>query len=422
MRTFRKIIFWLHLVAGLTAGLVLAFMAATGATMAFREQILARAERAVARVAMPESNTPRVLLHELLRNFRESHADLRPASVVVSADPAAAIVLNAGRDGMFYADPYTGTIQPDGAPRLRAFFRTVEDCHRWLAFSGDSRNLGKTITGCAAVFFFFLGLSGFYLWWPRSLNWQSVKAIVAFNFKLAGKARDWNWHNVIGFWCLPVMLMSSSTGMVMSFRWANDTLFRLAGSEPPAAEASAGEAGGNNFEIKRPSPDARPLAYEGLLPIVTARYPQWDTITFRLGSPRPRSPGGSTAGGNERVAKTAPEDRPKAESGERGESRQRRAQPVVVSVHEPGHWPRTAAATVTLNPFTGEILREETFASQSSGRQARFWARYLHTGEALGLGGQIVVAVSATGICLMVYTGFALALCRFFGKREKTAV
>jgi uncharacterized iron-regulated membrane protein len=32
---------------------------------------------------------------------------------------------------------------------------------------------------------------------------------------LKGKARDFNWHNVIGVWCLPVLIVLTTTGMVI---------------------------------------------------------------------------------------------------------------------------------------------------------------------------------------------------------------
>ena len=42
---------------------------------------------------------------------------------------------------------------------------------------------------------------------------------------LAGRARDWNWHNVIGFWCATPLFLIVLTGVVMSYPWANDLLW-----------------------------------------------------------------------------------------------------------------------------------------------------------------------------------------------------
>ena len=45
-------------------------------------------------------------------------------------------------------------------------------------------------------------------------------------------------------------------------------------------------------------------------------------------------------------------------------------------------------ATLTLDRRTGETVRWEPFSSQSSGRKARTWLRFAHTGEVYGLVGQ----------------------------------
>jgi uncharacterized iron-regulated membrane protein len=70
-----------------------------------------------------------------------------------------------------------------------------------------------------------------------------------------------------------------------------------------------------------------------------------------------------------------------------------------------------------MNPFTGEFLSRETFADLTPARQIRSWTRFLHTGEAVGWIGQAVAGLASLGGCFLVYTGFALAWRRFFGKR-----
>ena len=52
MRTFRQILFWLHLAAGLIAGVVIFIMCVTGALLAFERQTIEWAERDVRYVAV----------------------------------------------------------------------------------------------------------------------------------------------------------------------------------------------------------------------------------------------------------------------------------------------------------------------------------------------------------------------------------
>jgi uncharacterized iron-regulated membrane protein len=88
-------------------------------------------------------------------------------------------------------------------------------------------------------------------------------------------------------------------------------------------------------------------------------------------------------------------------------------------VREAGSWPRTAATTLQFDPFTGALLQRDTHADLPAARRLRTWTRFLHTGEALGAGGQLVAALASLGGCVLAYTGFALAWRRFFPKRPK---
>jgi uncharacterized iron-regulated membrane protein len=40
-----------------------------------------------------------------------------------------------------------------------------------------------------------------------------------FDGRLRGRARDFNWHNVIGIWCARVLLVVILTGLVIYHRW-----------------------------------------------------------------------------------------------------------------------------------------------------------------------------------------------------------
>ena len=72
-------------------------------------------------------------------------------------------------------------------------------------------------------------------------------------------------------------------------------------------------------------------------------------------------------------------------------------------------------------PSTGDVVRWETFESQSLGRRLRSWSRFTHTGEAFGLLGQTIAGLVSAGGVVLVYTGLALAWRRFFGKKASAA-
>jgi uncharacterized iron-regulated membrane protein len=386
----RHTFFWLHLVAGVVAGLVIAIMAFTGTAIAFEKELVAWAESDVRFVTPPEETTKRESVNELLRRVHEVQSNARPTSITISANLASATAIALGRDAVYYVNPYTGEIRKPSSTRVRDFMHLMESWHRSLGFSGEqSRGVGKIITGACNAAFLFLAVSGLYLWWPHHWSGRGIKALAVFNLRLAGKARDFNWHNSIGLWTAPILIVLTLTALPISYHWANNLVYRLTGTEPPA-QGTRSRPGSGASAIVVPSlePSAKPLAYDALLTTVQHEFPQWSEITFRLVPDRG--------------------DRP-------------RLPPAVnVTVRAADQWPLFATTTLTLDPFTGIVLRKEIFADQNAGRRMRMWTRFLHTGEALGWPGKLLAALASSGALVLVWTGFALSWRRFFPRQKPT--
>jgi uncharacterized iron-regulated membrane protein len=426
--TFRKTIFWLHLVAGLIAGIAIAIMSFTGAALAFEKEIVAFAERDARRVTPPSADAPRLSLVELQRRLREAQPEARPIGVTLLNDPGAAVAFPTGRTGAFYVNPYTGEVRQPKSTAVYDFLHVLEDWHRVLAMTGDNRPTGKAINGACNLAFFVLAVTGLYIWMPRSWSWNSVRAIAFFNWKFTGKARDFNWHNVIGLWSAPVLIVLTLTALPISYRWAGNLIYTLTGTEAPAAPAGGGPglaAAAPAVEIPTPPAGAKPLTQDALLALVLQQTPQWETITLRTGGAgggrggQRGAGGGGTASSQPRATETRPAtDSPRAA----GEARSNAPQPVTFAIRTGTSWPRTATTTLALNPYTGEVLRRTGYADLNAAQKVRSWTRFLHTGEALGWGGQLAAGLACLGGCVLVYTGFALAWRRFFGKSAKTPV
>jgi len=393
--TFRKVIFWIHLIAGVIAGISIFIMCLTGAALAFEKDIVAFAERDVRRVKIGDPNA-RKSLFELQAAVKAAQPEARPTAIVVSTDPAAAVTFQLGRNGALYADPYTGEVRQPATTRTHDLMHVLEDWHRVLAMSGDNRPIGKAINGACNIAFFVLAVTGLYIWWPRKWRTKGLRRSLWFMKTEGGKARDWNWHNVIGFWSSPVLIVLTLTALPISYRWAGDLIYKLAGEEPPVRSGPP-VAATPAVEIPAPPPGTRPVSPDALLLSAQSALPEWKEITLRLGVA-----GRGPRGGGEEAKNSGP-------------------QPISVAVKTPGAWPQTAYTTLILNPFTAEILKTETFADLSSARRFRTWTRFLHTGEALGWLGQFVAGLASLGGCVLVYTGFALTWRRFQRWRSQRA-
>jgi uncharacterized iron-regulated membrane protein len=397
---FRSILFWTHLIAGLIAGVSIAIMCFTGTVLAFEKQIVNWSERDARRVPAPAEGQARLPIDELVERVRAAQPDARPASIIVSADPEDAVAISLGRDNTLFVNPYSGEVRKPASTAIHDFMHVMVDWHRFLALSGEQRPTGKLINGICNIAFCLLAITGLYLWMPRSWSWRSVQALSLFNWKLRGKARDFNWHNVIGLWTAPILVVLTLSAIPISFRWGSALIYQLVGEEPPA-QAGPGGSATPAPQLPPVAVGVRPLTRDAQFAAIQKEFPQWQQITLRLAAPgRGRAPASSNP--------SAEPARPERPAG---------PQPLNFIVKLPGTWPRTATTTAVMNPFTGDLLRREAFEDLTTGRQIRSWTRFLHTGEALGWGGQLVAGIASLGGCFLAYTGFALAWRRFFGKK-----
>jgi len=365
----RKIVFWMHLTAGLIVGSVVLVMSVTGVLLAFERQLTEWAERDL-RVLPPEPGAPRLSIDALIAGLRVAEPEAMPSGLTLRSDPAVPAAISLGRERTVFLNPYTGAILGEGSKQVRGFFRSVTNIHRWLGTPEESRAVGRAITGVCNLGFFFLVISGFFLWWPRQGTKNAGRAIVFPKTKLRGKARYFSWHNATGFWCAPILLFIVLSGVLMSYPWATNLLFRLTGSEPPPVRAAAARPAGPPKESS-----FIPMDIDRLWTMAERQVPAWKTISVRFETSPPA--------------------------------------PLTFSIEQGQRGRPDLRSQLTLDPKTGEVVRSETFANFNLGRRLRSWARFVHTGEAGGALGQTIAALASTGAVLLVCTGFVLAWRRF---------
>jgi uncharacterized iron-regulated membrane protein len=333
----------------------------------YERQMVAWGDRQY-RSTPPAPDAARLPLDTVVAKVRESQPDQTLTAITINSDPAAPVTVAAGRR-TFFADAYTGQVLGESSRGgLRQFLSSVREWHRWLAMSADNRPLAKAITGWSNALFLFIVVSGIYIWMPRVWSRASVRAVALFNGRLSGKARDFNWHNVIGLWCCIPLFFVVITAMPISFPWANALIFRAVGEAPPAPARQAESRRAEHAE-QQPARETNALWARAI-----ERVPGWRTVSLRI----PTTP-----------------DAPMVFTIDRGDG----GQPHLRS-------------TLTMNA-AGEVVREETFGSQSLGRRLRSLSRFTHTGEVLGLPGQTIAGIASAGGVVLVYTGLALAFRRF---------
>ncbi|HYC60380.1 MAG TPA: PepSY-associated TM helix domain-containing protein [Thermoanaerobaculia bacterium] len=367
--TLRKILFWLHLAAGVTAGIVILLMSATGVLLAFERQIVAFAERDLRATAGDASRAP-LPLSRIVTAAAAAAPDAKPSNVIVRSDRFAPVTVAFGRERTIFVNPYTGAIPGDGASRVRAFFEANESLHRWLAMKGNARDRGKAITGAANLAFLFIVLSGLVIWIPRRRTRTAFRNAMFFRRGLRGRARDFSWHHVLGIWAFLPLVAIVFSAVVISYPWASRLVYRAFGSAPPKQQQPANERAGGKLDVAlldRLASAAR---------IEAGRVaPRWQSISVRL---------------------------PLSSKG-----------PVAFALDEGNGARPDKRSQLMIDPKTARVVEHKTYAGQEAGQQARAWLRWIHTGEAGGLLGQLVAMLASAAAVVLAYTGIALASRRF---------
>ena len=365
MKSFRLVIFWIHLAVGVTAGIVIFIMSVTGVALTYEKQMIEWADRrAWTAPAAPGAHLPPETLLAAAAVARPE----KPIGLTLRADPAAPATVTLEGNAALLIDPYTGAIVGAPPAALRSFFRTMTTWHRYIGMEGASRATGKLITGVANLGFLFIVVSGLYLWFPRVWTWIQFKNVLWFRTGLAPKARDFNWHNTIGFWsCVPLAIIVAGV-VPISFGWGNHLVYRLAGETPPAPAAAP----------QRPAEQQPPTYYshrvDASWAAAIAEVPAWRTISTRLATSE--------------------------------------KSPIVITVDEGYAGQPQKRRTLTFDRVTAVMVKHEGFENLSAGRRARSWLRFAHTGEFYGLTGQTVAGIASAGGAVLVFTGLSLALRR----------
>ncbi|HEU4454693.1 MAG TPA: PepSY-associated TM helix domain-containing protein [Longimicrobium sp.] len=406
MKRFRTLIFWTHLVTALFVGVVVLVMSVTGVLLTYQRQITAWADTRGLDAGPPSPGARRMGAEALVASVRRTEEG-KPTALKWYADPERPAEVAFGREKTVFVSAYTGAVLGEGSAGVRGFFRTVVAWHRWLGGTeGAARDRGKMITGAANLGFLFLVVSGFYLWFPRNWTRAVVRHVIWFRRGLSPRARDFNWHNAIGFWSAVPLFVVVLSGVVISYPWASNLVYRVVGESPPppaggpgagpqaaggpgarGGEARGGEGRGGSARggaERGGSEETAPVSLAGIDPLAAraeARVDGWRSITLTLPTKA---------------------DAPVSFNIDRGDGGQPQKR-----------------ATLALVRGTGAIDKWEPFAETSKGRQLRSILRFAHTGEVLGLVGQTIAGLVTLGAVVLVWTGIALSLRRFNAWRNR---
>lgn len=370
-------VYQLHWFLGITAGVVLAVVGATGALTSFDKQIMEVITPGVANVQVRNDVAP-LTPDAILARFRAEHPGAWIEQITLSAEPGRSALLRVAsedkkkRAESIYLDPYTG--EKLGSLRGQGFFSTVLELHRFLLVPrADGVNIGRQITGFSAIALVYFALSGLYLRWPRrALNWRSWFRI---DFSLKGRSFYWALHSVVGTWVLVVYLLLALTGLSWSYSWYKTGLSVVLTGEVPKERGKRREDEQKELPQSAPAVDA---AWQAFLSKTENHY------------------------------KTAAITIPKKAD-----------EPFAISYISPEalHDRQRGSASVAAS---GEIVKFQPYKQVEPLGKRIYQGMYeLHVGDWFGLTGRVVNMIASLLMPLFTITGFLLYIDRRKKKKQK---
>lgn len=380
----RKLVFHIHWLLGVTAGLVLAIVGITGAMMSFERPIMEAISPSIVRV---EVVGERLSPDALIERFHSQQLQARVEQVTFWPDAQRSAQLRlapkAGerRGESLYINPYSGAVL--GKITGEQFFQTVRSLHRWLLIPSQegSINIGRQITGFCAFSLLFFALSGLYLRWPRrALNWRNWFCI---DFSLKGRNFYWALHSVIGTWVLVIYLLLALTGLTWSYSWFKNGAALLLTGEP-VQERRSGPGGREAGPGMRADVQVQPASAS--VDLAWKTFVNSADYEFRFASVTvPRSA----------------------------------ADPVLISYVAPDANSDRHRSAISINAHSGAVLSEQPYMPQTPlGKRIMQGIYELHTGEWFGTPGLIINMLASLLMPLFTITGLLLYIDRRHKKRK----
>ncbi|NQD69300.1 PepSY domain-containing protein [Sphingobacterium shayense] len=227
----------LHLILGLTVGAIVFIVALTGCLFAFQQDITDFLRRDVIYHKEAAVDKKKVLplaeLEARVKAFTQEPYEVFWVDIPLDKQKSYKFIyLEMDEHAWNYFDEFVSYksvyINPYSGEVLRfideeySFFHIVKYIHFSLLLKST---WGKWITGVPTLIFIFMLVSGLYLWWPKTR--KSVRQRFWFRWKKVKgwKRKNYDLHNILGFYTIPFALVLAITGAFYSFLFIQGLLF-----------------------------------------------------------------------------------------------------------------------------------------------------------------------------------------------------
>ncbi|MBC6609898.1 PepSY domain-containing protein [Hymenobacter sp. BT507] len=419
--TLRRFILDIHLWLGVGSGLILFVVCLSGTLYTFRTEIVQAVEAQAYHIAPPATGQP-LPAATLVSRLEQAYPASKVVALSIPADAERAWTFSlttrealarqqaeekaeqqaggkpggeghkkgGGKEGRggkgghggkrgnqdsqtLLVNPYTAAVQGNTDTGLSEFFRSVMGLHRWLLMEGG---VGQLLVGSATLIFIVLQLTGLALWVPAKLKqwskWKMWRPGFVIKTNASRKRLNHDLHNTLGFYALGLLTVMSLTGLCWSFEWYCDGLSSLLGAKV------FGGRGEKPLPSAVPATAGRTLSADDYLALANRQLAYPGDVRLTL----PKGPEGSVS-----VQKT-----------------------------KTGFFALAAADRLTLDQYSGAVLKADIFAAKPFNEQLTSLIKPLHTGEVAGTFSKILYFLACLIATSLPITGVIIWL----NKRQKS--
>lgn len=349
-KVFRKITNDLHLWLGLLSGIVLFVVCLSGTIYTFHKETNEFFNKEKYNITAQANYLPVDSLVNVLNTDKS-----KVTAVTIYNNPEKSWLFTVknkkknpeggghDRGKQVLVNPYTAEVLGSTESKTSEFFLTMMKLHRWLLMD---QKTGRIVVGVATIIFVFMLLSGLVLWIPKRMKkWKNWKK--GFKIKFSGRWKRINHdlHNTLGFYSFIILLIMALTGLCWSFEWYKDGLSNVLG--------------------------AKVFGGRGAKPAPSEYVQNAQTISLADAIAK----GNETLPGKADISISLPED----STGS-----------YIVSKTAVGFFALSVPDRVTVNQYTGEVLKVDKFADKNLGQKIAGSIKPLHTGDIFGMFSKII--------------------------------
>jgi uncharacterized iron-regulated membrane protein len=375
--SIRKLFGKLHLLLGLTSGLIVFIVAITGCLIVFEEEFSKIFEygvyKKVQKQDIPFAKPSQVL--QIADTALSGKAIKNIYYTVFLKENRVNVLWARDTSRQYHAvlqNPYTGEVA--GSYNYKtSFFTIMTFIHTSLALG----EVGSTIIRYTTLIFVIMIITGLVLWKPASSKGYKQRFTIKWN--ASGKRLNYDLHNVLGFYMSWVAIFIALTGLVWSFEWFSNSVKWIAN-------------GGNIRKSAKKEYFSTPPNQSGL-PDKSVVLKNMD-IAFS-----------NALLSTKNSAKAITIVKPATDSAT-----------IILDIETEKGSNYNRADRYHYDQYTGKFLGIDSFASLSNGEKLLKMNYYIHVGKIGGLTGKILAFFASLIAASLPITGFII----WRGRRRKS--